>query len=162
MAELRWVEGQKGALALDDRTFPVVFATWIGHSDESLIRAFYAWNDEQLKRVTREKCAFALITDAILAERPEAPVRSLIADLTREMQRTHAVAETYRTGSIVVLESALVRGALTAVGWLMGGMQTEYAPACAEAIQRIEARFRERGAPWPRGLTATSYQRAKR
>lgn len=162
MGELRWVESQKGALGLDDRAFPVFFATWIGDADEASIRAFFAWNNRQLERALAERTPFSLITDAISAERPDAPARALIAELTREMGRTHGAAEPLRTGSIVVLENPFVRGALTAVGWLMGGMETEYAPTCAEAIKRTEARFRERGARWPVGLTASGYQRARK
>jgi hypothetical protein len=160
MGELRWVESTRGSLALDDRAFPVLFATWVGHADEKTVRAFYAWNDVQLKRVALERTAFALITDAVAAERPDAPVRALLAELTRAMQKDHPTAETFRASSIVVLESPFVRGALTAVGWLMGGMETEYAPTCAEALQRSESRFRDRGAKWPVGLTPSGYVRA--
>src|SRR5687768_13462427 len=99
MAELRWVESPKGAVALDDRTFPVLFATWTGHAEEKTVRAFYAWNDVQLKRVTAEGAVFSLITDAIAAERPDAAIRALLAELTRSMQQAHPAVEALRVSS---------------------------------------------------------------
>lgn len=149
-------------MAVDDRTYPVLFATWVGHSSLETMRAFYEWNDTQLKRVVADNVRFALITDAIDAERPNAPVRQMIADKTKEMQRTHVKAEALRTSSIVVVENPFVRGALTAVGWLMGGMETEYAANLPEAITRTEGYFRAKSASWPVGLTPNGYRRAKR
>jgi hypothetical protein len=157
MAEVRWVTSGASALALDDRTFPVVFATWIGAPDTTLIRAFFAWNDAVLARVAQEHTVFVLISDGTAAARPDAAGRLLIADLTREMAKSHSAVEPLRAASLVVLDNPLVRGAMTAIGWLMGGMHNDYAASCAAAITFARERFEARGANWPAGLTPESY-----
>jgi hypothetical protein len=162
MGELRWVESTKGAVALDDRAFPVLFVTWAGWADDKTVRAFFTWNEAQLTRVVSERVAYAMINDAIDAERPDAPTRALLAELTTKLQKEHARSEPYNASSVLVIESPVVRGAITAIGWLMGGLDVECAPTCAVAIERTQERFRARAAPWPMGLTATGYRRAKR
>lgn len=163
MPELRWVESTAGSVALDDRTYPVVFATWVGAADEKTLRAFFAWNDEILRRATREQRVFSMITDATRAGRPDAAARALIAELTKKMQQDHVAADPYRVVGPVVVDNPLVRGALTAVGWIMGtNLETEYAESCEAAIRTVQARFETRGARWPAGLTPSGYVPARR
>ncbi len=162
MGEIRWVTSTSGSVALDDRTYPVVFATWIGSADAATLRAFFSWNDALLRRVTSERRTFTMITDATRAQRPDAAARSIIAELTQQMRRDHVASEPFRVVGPVVLDNPLVRGALTAVGWIMGtSLDTEYAPSCVEAITLVQQRFSARGAAWPEGLTATGYVPAR-
>lgn len=163
MPELRWVTSPGGSIALDDRTYPVVFATWVGSAEAPTIRAFFEWNTAVLQRAVREKRVFSMITDATRADRPDAAARALIAELTSEMRRKHVDAEAFRIVGPVVVDNPLVRGALTAVGWIMGtSLDTEYADTCASAISLVQRRFADRGASWPAGLTPTGYQQARR
>jgi hypothetical protein len=163
MGELRWVSSTGGSVALDDRTYPVVFATWIGSADATTLRGFFDWNTEILRRATREKRVFSMITDATRANRPDAAARAMIAELTKDMQVKHADSDAYRVVGPVVVDNPLVRGALTAVGWIMGtNFETEYADSCASAITIVQKRFVARGAPWPAELTPTGYTPARR
>lgn len=163
MGEIRWVTSAAGAVALDDRTYPVMFGTWVGVAEAATLRAFFAWNDELLRRAARERRVFTLITDATRAGRPDAAARAIVADLTKAMQRDHVAAEAFRVVGPVVVDNPLVRGALTAVGWIMGtSLDTEYSDSCAAAIALVQRRFTERGAPWPEGLTPNGYVPARR
>ena len=163
MGELRWVSSGGSSVALDDRTYPVVIATWIGVADAVTLRAFFDWNNEIVARATRERRVFSMITDATRAGRPDAAARSLIAELTEQMQRDHKDADAYRVAGPVVVDNPLVRGALTAVGWIMrSGLETQYSESCAAAIAYVQKRFADRGASWPEGLTPTGYVPARR
>jgi hypothetical protein len=163
MGELRWATSPNGSVALDDRTFPVLFTTFVGGADATTLRAFFAWNDAFLARAEREKRVFSLITDASVARPPDANARALIAELTKKMQRDHQAADALRVQGPVVIDNPLIRGALTAVGWIMGtSLETEYADSCEAAITLVQQRFVARGAPWPAGLTPKSYVPARR
>jgi hypothetical protein len=163
MGELRWVNSTTGSVGLDDRTYPVVFATWVAAADATTLRAFFAWNDEILKRAKKERRVFSMITDATRAAGPDAAARALIAELTKEMQRKHPEIDALRIVGPVVVDNALVRGALTAVGWIMGtSLETEYAASCADAIALVKSRFEQRGAAWPDALDAKKYVPARR
>ncbi len=163
MGEVRWVSSPIGSVALDDRTFPVVFVTWIGVADAATLRPFFEWNAQILRRAVKERRPFSMITDATLAGRPDAAARSIIAELTQQMQRNHADADPYRVLGPIVVDNPLVRGALTAVGWIMGnGLEVEYADSCPSAITLVQKRFEDRKADWPTGLTARGYVPARR
>ena len=163
MGEVRWVSSPIGSVALDDRTYPVVFVTWIGVADAATLRPFFEWNGQILRRAVKERRTFSMITDATRAGRPDAAARSIIAELTKQMQRTHADADVYRVVGPIVVDNPLVRGALTAVGWIMGtSLDAEYADSCPAAIALVQKRFAERGADWPVGLTARGYVPARR
>jgi len=163
MGELRWVTSTGGSVALDDRTFPVVFATWVAAAEAPTLRAFFEWNGRVLERAVRERRAFSLITDATRAAGPDAAARAMIAELTAQMQRDHPAADKYRVVGPVVVSNPIIRGALTAVGWIMGtNLETEYSESCAAAITLVQARFAERGAQWPEGLTPQGYVPARR
>lgn len=163
MGELRWVTSGAGAVALDDRHYPVVIATWEGPADAVTLGTFFDWNDDVLRRAIQDRRHFSLITDAARAERPDAAARAIIAERTQRMQRERADADPYRIVGPVVLDNPLVRGALTAVGWLMGtSLDTEYAPSCAAAIATVRDRFASKGAPWPASLDPKRYVPARR
>lgn len=163
MAELRWVTTPTGSVALDDRTYPVVFATWIGASDAESIQAFFDWNDAVLRRVAADRRVFTLVTDATLASRPDPAARALIAERTARMTREHTTVEAFRVTGPIVIENPLVRGALTAIEWVLGtSMNAEYVDTCATAIASARRGFEKRGAPWPAGLTPDGYVPARR
>jgi hypothetical protein len=163
MNELRWVSSPNGSVALDDRTYPVLFTTFVGASDHTTLRAFFDWNDAFLARAEREKKMFTMITDASVASAPDANARVLIAELTKKMQRDHPAADALRIPGPVVIDNPLIRGALTAVGWIMGtSLETEYADSCEAAITIVKQRFEARGAAWPVGLTPKGYVPARR
>lgn len=163
MGEIRWVTSGVGAVALDDRHYPVVLATWEGPASATTLGAFFDWNDDVLRRAIAEKRHFSLITDAARAARPDAAARAIIAERTQRMQRERAAADPYRIVGPVVLEDPLVRGALTAVGWIMGtSLETEYAASCEEAIALVRGRFAAKGAAWPASLDPARYVPARR
>jgi hypothetical protein len=99
----------------DIRHFPVLIATWFGEPTEPLVRAYFAWSDEVAREAYAQGQRYAIISDNAHALRPSPTVRKLIAALIDE----GPAAKTDRVvASFVVFESALVRGAVTAMQWL--------------------------------------------
>lgn len=99
----------------DIRHFPVLIATWFGEPTESLVRAYFAWSDEVASEAHAHGQRYAIISDNSHALRPSPTVRKLIATLIDD----GPAAKTDRViASFVVFESALVRGAVTAMQWL--------------------------------------------
>jgi hypothetical protein len=99
----------------DIRHFPILIATWFGEPTESLVRAYFAWSDEVAREAIENGQRYVIISDNAHARRPSPTVRKLVATLIDE----GPAAETDRViTSFVVFESALVRGAVTAMQWL--------------------------------------------
>jgi hypothetical protein len=103
------------AYVVDATWFPVLFTTFYGANNEPVVRHWFDWYHAQCRRADAENIQYVSITDATPSERPPATVRKLIADLTDagEERWTELCL-----GAYIVLDSAIVRGALTAVQWL--------------------------------------------
>lgn len=97
-------------LTLDDRLFPVLITTWEGPATHPLIDALDEWSARQFERATRQKLGIVMIADAREAGLPSAEVRERFA----AAPNSPTVLRT-----IVVTNSKVVRGALTAIRWLM-------------------------------------------
>jgi hypothetical protein len=99
----------------DIRHFPILIATWFGEPTEHLVRAYFAWSDEVAREAFERGQRYVIISDNAHAERPSPTIRKLISALID----AGPAAETDRViTSFVVFESALVRGAVTAMQWL--------------------------------------------
>lgn len=126
-------------LVLDDDRSPVLIATWFGPATLKNVERFYAWVVERQERAKAAGAKLALINDALDAERPGPDVRQGLAKLPVDAEVMLAAP--------VVLTSSLVRGALTAVGWLLGDKMrgvTTWA-TMDEALQAARQAFVERG-----------------
>lgn len=112
---LEEVVAGSGAISLDETYFPVLIATWSGRANETTVRAFYDWSARVMRRARQEGARVVQISDAGQAERPDPVVRKLLAQLADAQSEEH---EGVTIATIVVLESAVLRGAMTAIGWL--------------------------------------------
>lgn len=108
---LHFVDG-KSELYLDDALPPILIITRIGPATLVLVDKFNHWADEQTTIAKRSKRPLIMVHDATAAERPGAEVRRAFAE--QQMDPTITVR------TIVVLTNPLVRGAMTAIGWLVG------------------------------------------
>jgi hypothetical protein len=97
---------------IDTSTPPLVILTMRqGMADEDYNLMFEQW-----QRILERRQTLIAITDAsVVNERGSPKQRAIIADWTRSIE---PLVKRYSKGHAVVVQNALVRGALTAVGWL--------------------------------------------
>lgn len=136
-------------LVLDDDRLPILIASWTGTATLKNVNRFYDWVEERVARAKATGGKLALINDALEAERPGAEVRQAFA--SRQIDAEVVIS------SPVVITSALVRGAMTAVGWLLGDRMkgvTSFA-TMGEALQSARRAFEDRGLKVDPSLFAT-------
>jgi hypothetical protein len=134
---LHLVDG-KSELYLDDALPPILIITWIGPATLDLVDRFTRWADEQVATAKRSKRPLIMVHDATAADRPGAEVRRAFAE-----QR---VDPTVSTRTIVVLTNPLVRGAMTAIGWLVGeSFDVVSTKTMADALTQAAAYARSHG-----------------
>jgi hypothetical protein len=157
-----WLEGSAGdGVMVDDTYFPVVVSTWFGAATEPAVRAYFAWLHRVLGRAQAGRVpALVNITDAGPAGNPSPDVRRLIAELTVGWEK--AGADQLHVTSYVVVESAVIRGVLTALGWLHGDMKAENLASCSQAIERALADLAAAGVSPPVGLDPARWRRPGR
>ncbi|WP_146157697.1 hypothetical protein [Enhygromyxa salina] len=99
-------------IILDARLRPLLVATWVGPATLDLIAAFQAWIDAEIARAKPRAARLMLINDGSAAGRPPADVRRAFSEQRVDEQ---ILVRTY-----AVIDNPLVRGAMTAIGWLIG------------------------------------------
>lgn len=114
-------------LLLDDALRPILISTWIGPATLDLVDEFYRWCDGQVAKAKRRGYPVILISDATLAGRPNADVRKAFAAAKFDVDVPFK--------SIVIINNKIIRGAMTAIGWLLGDMSgTINCRSLAEAL----------------------------
>lgn len=111
---LSYREGDHAFVA-DARDYPLLVVRWFGESTEDSVRRYFRWLDAMYERAKSEGTQIVTINDSRLAKRPPPTVRKLTAELID--------ASAVATGddslpTVLVLDSALIRGAVTAMKWL--------------------------------------------
>ncbi len=153
------IRGEAGDLIrLDASFFPVVVTTWYGATTERAIREYYRWVRQMGARAKAERTQMVNITDAGLGGVPTAPVRRLISDLTKELDQDGFRAFMH---SITVIDNVLVRGALTAIAWVHGDLNTPTVATRIEALERAAAILKPFGVEVP-GLVRGLSERPKK
>ncbi|MEM7152647.1 MAG: hypothetical protein AAF799_07385 [Myxococcota bacterium] len=146
-------ESGSSVIYCDDSHFPVVISTWIGAATLDNSQEYLTWMDAQLQRATREEVRLISISDSADAKRPPPEVRRLFVDWINNNEES--------TGdSFVVITNALVRGALTAIGWLAPSAQkVNTVKDLPTALSKARGLLAERGLTVPGGLTSERYVR---
>ncbi|MEZ4340370.1 MAG: hypothetical protein R3B82_27435 [Sandaracinaceae bacterium] len=142
-------------VTFDDRFVPIIVVVWEGQTTLEAAK----WGMEQQQRVmselTRRRERFILVSDASGAHRPSPEVRRFFATASEEQPvelRRHALS------SYVVLSSGLMRGVMTAVGWLSEAARSVRSVATLrEALERSLEDLDAAGVTRPEGLDPTSY-----
>lgn len=148
------------SVVLDSRAWPVVITTWFGTPTEGLVDRYFDQHATILERGRKNSERIVLISDTFATERPTATARKRIADRTS----AHAdVAQSITLQSFIVIESALIRGAVTALSWVMPSMEeNEVVGSIETAIDRALAALDAAGIARPTGLRARTYHRPAR
>ena len=134
-------------IRLDLNQLPLVTVRWEGVCTDEEVVAYLTEMTALVKRADRR----ALIFDARLAALPSATQRNMQGKWLKEHQlriRANTV------GTAFVIESAVVRGGLTAVFWMQGlGSEHLVCATFGEALAWSEARLAQAGLPVPRART---------
>ena len=153
------IRGAAGEVVVE-RQGPLLFVTWFDEQDERLVDAYFAEYERHVREAHEAGERFVLISDALDAKAPGATIRQRI------MARTEAMPEFFRDVQIanyVVLASATVRGALTAMSWLSRTpWASEYVATPAEAIERSRGVLRGAGVDVPEEPAPGRYERPAR
>jgi hypothetical protein len=146
------------ALTLDSRYFPVLITRWSGKPTPTLAEAYFRWHDAMLYRAEFEETRVVHVTDANEAKQPDAPVRKFIADSSAARAGVAHVA----LNSYVILESKLIRGVLTVIGWVMGDAKSNQimTPNLEQALDQALTDLDKAKIDRPRGLEPTAYERS--
>jgi hypothetical protein len=139
----------------DLRHFPVQIGTFFGESTERLARAYFEWSNEVASEVIARGQKYVLVSDNTSALRPPATVRKLVSELidAGPEGQTDALLATF-----VVFDSALVRGAVTAMQWLSNReWRLTTAATVHEAIERALLVLDAAGLARPPGLSPATY-----
>jgi hypothetical protein len=143
---VRSIEGSGGDRVLvDDATFPFVVAAWEGEATEPAVRAYFVWLEGQIVRAMREKRPLINVTETSKAMNPKPSVRKLIADLTKQWGTSGA--DRHEVLAYVVVDSAIIRGVLTALGWLHGEMKVTHVATLEAAATSANDALRALGRP---------------
>jgi hypothetical protein len=100
-----------GHLQMDESAFPLVVATFTGHVTADVVGAYFARVDAWCK----DRRRYAAVLDISRTDVPSAAERRHVA---KEMAARHAAITRCCAGTAIVLTSAMLRGAVTAVLWL--------------------------------------------
>jgi len=147
-----------GGIVIDERLSPVIISTWWGSATMEAVDAYFEWSDPFIDALERERKKIVLISDALDAERPPATIRRHIAMRT-EATRTEE-RDDLLLANLIVVRSAAIRGALTAIGWFSDRRSTMVpVKDIATAFEVSRDLLEKAGLEVPPGLDADLYRR---
>lgn len=147
------------SIVVDDSLWPIVIATWFGEPSEALVEKYFAHHATLLERARGWGERIVLVTDTFATERPSPRARKRIVELT-EAQPKDTLELTVK--SYIVIESAIMRGVVTALSWVYPKMaESENVASLAIAIERASTDLRALGITPPR-VSLEGHARPKR
>lgn len=113
MVKLR--EFSQCKIMVDDRYLPLIISTFMGRADVEAAKWHMETQNRIMLEAARKGRRVVAISDSTRSDRPDAEARKYWAD---SMSQTPDTIRGATLGNIVVVNSVLIRGALTAIGWL--------------------------------------------
>mgnify|MGYP001162882153 CR=1 FL=1 len=154
-ALLSYREGEHAFVA-DARDYPLLVVRWFGESTETSVRRYFQWLDGMYARAKAERTQLVSINDSRLAKRPPPTVRKVTAEL---IDASSLAADEYALPTLLVLDSALIRGAVTAMRWLsLAKWNVETVANMPDAIARAFELLRSVGVTPPAGVDPQVYR----
>lgn len=146
MGEVR--RNARGAVVLDDRYAPLVITTFLGETDLELGQ----WFTEANKKIFVSQAALGRrvvsISDATYARKPSPEMRRFWAETSNNAGDSMKQAS---LATFIVVNSALLRGAITAIGWLSPALRDlESFANIDDAVREGLARLIKAGLPVPK------------
>ncbi len=106
------LEDEGCTVTIDRRRMPVLIVTWRGKATERMTRVYFDQLTELCRKAGKQK--FVTIADARAASAPTAGIRKLLSE---QVELLRPVTEPVLLCSVVIVRTALMRGALTAIQW---------------------------------------------
>lgn len=116
MGDVQHLDYDDCVITVDRRRMPILLVTWRGRPNERAIHGYFERVVDVCQRAGRQK--FIAISDARAASVPTASVRKLMGDKIAE---TRPATEAVLLGGVVIVKTAVMRGALTAIQWALRG-----------------------------------------
>ncbi|MBL4685753.1 MAG: hypothetical protein JKY37_14255 [Nannocystaceae bacterium] len=146
----------EGSILLDEQHFPMILQRWEGAVTVDVVRGHFEHSIALLERARRENVAVSVVLDASDAARPTSIVRKFIADHADEIAAQWP--ELLRP-TRVVIQSAPLRGVITALGWLSrGALQLASYPSRVSAIRAAIAHLESVGSATPEPFDPSTYE----
>lgn len=101
---------------LDDSAWPIVYARFEGEATVEGFDEYARWVEVQIKRAVKTNERFVNITDTRGKMQVSPEVRRHMADWVARQEETGLSAASL--GSIVVVDSMIIRGVMTAISWV--------------------------------------------
>ena len=99
----------------DESAWPIVYGRFAGVGTVTGFEAFVSWHTGVMHKAMAQKQRLVVVTDARAVTGTPPDVRAVVGKWISDSPREF---EEMTLESVVVLQSALMRGVLTAVGWL--------------------------------------------
>jgi hypothetical protein len=140
-------QNARGAVVIDDRYAPLIVATFMGETDLELGRWFVAANKKILLQHAAAGRRLVSICDATLATKPTPEMRRFWADFSNSTTQTMKDAT---LATFLVVNSPLLRGAITAIGWLSPALRDlESFSTIDDAVREGASRLARASTPIP-------------
>jgi hypothetical protein len=150
MNDVTVFEDGDAAIVIDERSWPIITGTWFGATTETLVTQYFAHSAAQLARAGVGQRRIVILTDTYATKPPSAKVRQRIGELSRtqvEASRPRVLA------NYTVIESALIRGVVTALSWIDPSMaDTKNVPSFEAGLAGALAELKAAGIPVPARL----------
>ncbi len=149
------------SVVIDERVPSIVVMTWFGEATERLVDEYFDWLESRLARARASRERVVLLTDTFAIARPSAVVRRRLADRTKVVTAGEGGPV---VASVAVIENDLVRGAVTALGWVVPALSRAqtFVGSIDEAFDYALARLEQAGISAPPGFSRASYRRPSR
>jgi hypothetical protein len=132
-----------GFLVLDDRYAPLLVSTFVGRADLASTKWYGEVYTASVRRQASKGRKVISINDATRAERPTPDARKGWAEMA---DRSPADVQDAVLASYVVLDNPLLRGAVTAIGWMTDKVRgLESFKTVDQAIEAAVARLAKEG-----------------
>lgn len=142
-------------IVIDDRYLPFLIATFYGKTDVVAGQWHLGAQNEIVLNAAKNGHRVISISDATHAERPDPDARKFWADSTRNEPSAVRDATLAR---FIVVDSAVIRGAITAIGWLNPEIRNIKTFATVSAAIEEGMRYLKQDGQSPPALDPRSYR----
>ena len=146
------------AVVIDQRHLPsLMFVSWHGQATEKVVRGYFGWMN-QFHRDLGDRQRYVMVVDLMDNQPVSASARKMIAQVYAE--NFGEEDQRFSLGMILVVQNPLLRGAMTAVGWLIKhDLKLHFAGSNKEAIADALTLFQQGGVSSPIGLSPDTFER---
>jgi hypothetical protein len=154
VAKVRVLEDDGCSTVIDQSFDPVIIVSFHGVITKKLLLEFVAWYREYLASL-RPGNKFVMINDPRGVPSHSPTLRKIA---TEEMKKLAAVRHLHSLQNILIIDNALLRGAITALGWIANNDVGHPVKDMQDAIATALEALTEAGLPLPDGLDPASYR----